>query len=181
MFDFLCLEGALYAFIEVPTLIWWHINLFKQFFCFRGVARAIFLDFATVDVWFFMPRRSLTCYYWDPNFDLVTNEPINQSMVNNSDIFIFWWNVHLCQYVHSTKWNISTLSTITSNYRLHAQKVSAAECFSYCRNPGLNQGPLDLQSNALPTELFRPTRKPACSFWVATCPSEIGLFHCVFV
>ena len=23
------------------------------------------------------------------------------------------------------------------------------------RNPGLNQGPLDLQSNALPTELFR--------------------------
>ena len=27
-----------------------------------------------------------------------------------------------------------------------------------CRNPGLNQGPLDLQSNALPTELFRPTR-----------------------
>ena len=27
---------------------------------------------------------------------------------------------------------------------------------SSCRNPGLNQGPLDLQSNALPTELFRP-------------------------
>ena len=24
-----------------------------------------------------------------------------------------------------------------------------------CRNPGSNQGPLDLQSNALPTELFR--------------------------
>ena len=24
-----------------------------------------------------------------------------------------------------------------------------------CQNPGLNQGPLDLQSNALPTELFR--------------------------
>ena len=30
--------------------------------------------------------------------------------------------------------------------------------FRQCRNPGLNQGPLDLQSNALPTELFRPTR-----------------------
>ena len=29
--------------------------------------------------------------------------------------------------------------------------------FRHCRNPGLNQGPLDLQSNALPTELFRPT------------------------
>ena len=28
-----------------------------------------------------------------------------------------------------------------------------------CRNPGLNQGPLDLQSNALPTELFRLTFK----------------------
>ena len=28
-----------------------------------------------------------------------------------------------------------------------------------CRNPGLNQGPLDLQSNALPTELFRPTNE----------------------
>ena len=30
-----------------------------------------------------------------------------------------------------------------------------------CRNPGLNQGPLDLQSNALPTELFRLTREMA--------------------
>ena len=28
-----------------------------------------------------------------------------------------------------------------------------------CRNPGSNQGPLDLQSNALPTELFR---RPFC-------------------
>ena len=35
--------------------------------------------------------------------------------------------------------------------------VSAAR-FWHCRNPGLNRGPLDLQSNALPTELFRPTR-----------------------
>ena len=26
---------------------------------------------------------------------------------------------------------------------------------STCRNPGLNRGHLDLQSNALPTELFR--------------------------
>ena len=26
---------------------------------------------------------------------------------------------------------------------------------SGCRNTGLNQGPLDLQSNTLPTELFR--------------------------
>ena len=43
--------------------------------------------------------------------------------------------------------------------RFHSNhtKLSAAECFDICRNPGLNQGPLDLQSNALPTELFRPT------------------------
>ena len=31
-----------------------------------------------------------------------------------------------------------------------------------CRNPGSNQGPLDLQSNALPTELFRLQRLPCC-------------------
>ena len=28
------------------------------------------------------------------------------------------------------------------------------------QNPGLNQGPLDLQSNALPTELFRQIQLP---------------------
>ena len=28
-----------------------------------------------------------------------------------------------------------------------------------CRNTGLNQGPSHLQSNALPTELFRPLRE----------------------
>lgn len=33
-----------------------------------------------------------------------------------------------------------------------------------CRNPGSNQGPLDLQSNALPTELFRPG---PCAVWPA--------------
>ena len=37
-----------------------------------------------------------------------------------------------------------------------AKVESAAELRS-CRNPGLNRGPLDLQSNALPTELFRLT------------------------
>ena len=34
------------------------------------------------------------------------------------------------------------------NYQSNFNKI-------VCRNPGLNQGPLDLQSNALPTELFR--------------------------
>ena len=36
--------------------------------------------------------------------------------------------------------------------------LSTAECVGLCRHPGLNQGPLDLQSNALPTELCRPTK-----------------------
>ena len=29
--------------------------------------------------------------------------------------------------------------------------------WGFCPDPGLNRGPLDLQSNALPTELSRPT------------------------
>ena len=37
---------------------------------------------------------------------------------------------------------------------------------STCRNPGLNQGPLDLQSNALPTELFRPTKALHPTFYI---------------
>ena len=40
---------------------------------------------------------------------------------------------------------------------IHNKKLSAARVQHSCRNPGSNQGPLDLQSNALPTELFRPT------------------------
>ncbi len=52
--------------------------------------------------------------------------------------------------------------------------VSAAECFGPCRNPGLNQGPLDLQSNALPTELFRPTRGWHAMFHVRQPPHNLG-------
>ena len=44
--------------------------------------------------------------------------------------------------------------------------LSAAEV-RQCRNPGLNRGPLDLQSNALPTELFRPTRHMSAACGVA--------------
>ena len=36
-----------------------------------------------------------------------------------------------------------------------SQKSTSHQDQCACRNPGLNQGPLDLQSNALPTELFR--------------------------
>ena len=38
-----------------------------------------------------------------------------------------------------------------------AKKYPASRRIVPCRNPGLNRGPLDLQSNALPTELFRLT------------------------
>lgn len=39
---------------------------------------------------------------------------------------------------------------------------------SSCRNPGSNQGPLDLQSNALPTELFRLSDKRRS--WLNSAP-----------
>ena len=44
-----------------------------------------------------------------------------------------------------------------------------------CRNPGSNQGPLDLQSNALPTELFRL----AClwSHFSGPQPSSLPFLH----
>ena len=38
-----------------------------------------------------------------------------------------------------------------------SKKYPASRRIVPCRNPGLNRGPLDLQSNALPTELFRLT------------------------
>ena len=41
-------------------------------------------------------------------------------------------------------------------------KVESAAELRSCRNPGLNRGPLDLQSNALPTELFRLTKMTIC-------------------
>ena len=37
----------------------------------------------------------------------------------------------------------------------YKKKIIGSRRLFQCRNPGLNQGPLDLQSNALPTELFR--------------------------
>ena len=49
--------------------------------------------------------------------------------------------MYVCTYVH-----VCTQTGSTKRENLPKKK---------CRNPGLNQGPLDLQSNALPTELFR--------------------------
>ena len=43
-----------------------------------------------------------------------------------------------------------------------------------CRNPGLNQGPLDLQSNALPTELFRLTSEEVLYNNIFSCANESG-------
>ncbi len=42
-------------------------------------------------------------------------------------------------------------------FRKKLQKILPSAGFVPCRNPGLNRGPLDLQSNALPSELFRLT------------------------
>ena len=39
---------------------------------------------------------------------------------------------------------------------LSAEPPGKQQVRNICRNLGLNQGPLDLQSNALPTELFLP-------------------------
>ena len=47
----------------------------------------------------------------------------------------------------------NSLTAIAKKVKYEYQPPSLGQC----RNPGLNQGPLDLQSNALPTELFRPT------------------------
>ena len=50
---------------------------------------------------------------------------------------------------------------MTFGYHLERRGAANEDNCCRCRNPGLNQGPLDLQSNALPTELFRrPLLKP---------------------
>ena len=55
-------------------------------------------------------------------------------------------------------------------------KVPAARNGGHCPDPGLNQGPLDLQSNALPTELSRLTNIVAVSNLVSPiCPQPISL------
>ena len=53
--------------------------------------------------------------------------------------------------------------------------LSTAECVGLCRHPGLNQGPLDLQSNALPTELFRQTESVALFVIIVICKITIIL------
>ena len=51
--------------------------------------------------------------------------------------------------------------TTTKKKRLKEKKFVSRRSVP-CRNPGLNRGPLDLQSNALPTELFRLTKVYVC-------------------
>lgn len=54
-------------------------------------------------------------------------------------------------------------------FKIYKSKDCRPPGVSACRNPGLNQGPSDLQSDALPTELLRPTNTP-CS-----CISSVNL------
>ena len=49
--------------------------------------------------------------------------------------------------IHYTSWSFHLLKQVCISFEQKKEKK--------CRNPGSNQGPLDLQSNALPTELFR--------------------------
>ena len=57
--------------------------------------------------------------------------------------------------------------------RRHAQKKKKKKKAENCRNPGSNQGPLDLQSNALPTELFR-LRRVGAKFCIINSMSKIA-------
>ena len=47
------------------------------------------------------------------------------------------------------------INHVTSYQKKKKKKKEKRKKKKNCRNPGSNQGPLDLQSNALPTELFR--------------------------
>ena len=75
---------------------------------------------------------------------------------------------HFFHCLNSQLWPISTI------YLNFGEKYSKI-IFEKCRDPGSNQGPLDLQSNALPTELSRllrgkpPTKKHCwtyCNSWL---------------
>ena len=59
----------------------------------------------------------------------------------SSFVWIYMWPGHLKQ---------------SSTQVWYTMLTAKAGTVYFCRNPGSNQGPLDLQSNALPSELFRP-------------------------
>ena len=63
---------------------------------------------------------------------------------------------------------------------LTASKILSAAVVRLCRNPGLNRGPLDLQSNALPTELFRPMEIRPRPVNLVTAHSKDYYFRCFF-
>jgi hypothetical protein len=59
------------------------------------------------------------------------------------------------QHFSSSSWPIN-------QWKDKMKRIFVAYQFKNCRDPGSNRGPLDLQSNALPTELSRPIEN--CGF-----------------
>ena len=64
---------------------------------------------------------------------------------------------------------------MATTYPYHERK----EVITICRDPGSNRGPLDLQSNALPTELSRPRAYIAKFVYIHINNYLVLLLHCM--
>ena len=72
------------------------------------------------------------------------------------DLEIWLWISFHCSIFSAQQYRHQTCATSRPSKENLQKKVPTARLGS-CPDPGLNRGHLDLQSNALPTELPRPT------------------------